>query len=281
MAELTIRPAKRSDSRRMFEIHLKSLEGLDEEDAEWFEALLSVRSRRRKVLVAELGGRVVGYVVAYRHGRVAYIDSIAVEPECRGLGVGSKLLNELERELRGDGAVVAALSVKDSNKRALDFYLRNGYVLKGIVLTMSGAAETLPSEGVESFTLKRERAGGFSGPRFKPSTWWSTLTEPVDRLIYRKYPAEEALLAYKGGMLKGVAEYSLDDELHVDYIALSSYSAVDALRALLAGLRSVGIGRAKSVTIPVDASKRLFVESLLEHGFRTVGAEYLVVKELE
>lgn len=265
----------------MFEIHLKSLEGLDEEDAEWFEALLSVRSRRRKVLVAELGGRVVGYVVAYRHGRVAYIDSIAVEPECRGLGVGSKLLNELERELRGDGAVVAALSVKDSNKRALDFYLRNGYVLKGIVLTMSGAAETLPSEGVESFTLKRERAGGFSGPRFKPSTWWSTLTEPVDRLIYRKYPAEEALLAYKGGMLKGVAEYSLDDELHVDYIALSSYSAVDALRALLAGLRSVGIGRAKSVTIPVDASKRLFVESLLEHGFRTVGAEYLVVKELE
>lgn len=277
-----LRPARRSDYKAIFEIHLQSLEGLDEEDADWFKALLSVRSRRRKVLVAEHEGRVVGFAIAYRYRRLAYIDSIAVKPECRSLGVGSRLLAALEGELKREGAEVVALSVKDSNKRALDFYLRNGYQLKGVVLIMSGPTEALPAEASTSFTLGYQRAGSLRSSKFKPSTWWSSLTEPVDRLVYRRYPVEEALLAYKGRRLRGVAEFSLDDELYVDYMALSSYSAVEALEALLTGLRRTGMERgAKAVVIPVDASKKLLVEHLLANGFRTVGTEYLSVKELD
>jgi len=72
-----VRPARLRDARAIFEIHLASLEGLDEEDYEWFEAMIKVRSRRRKVLVAELGGEVVGFAIAYRYGDLAYIDSVA------------------------------------------------------------------------------------------------------------------------------------------------------------------------------------------------------------
>ncbi|MEM1522332.1 MAG: GNAT family N-acetyltransferase [Thermofilaceae archaeon] len=276
-----LRPARRSDYKAIFEIHLQSLEGLDEEDLEWFKALLSVRSRRRKVLVAEYDGQLAGFAIAYRYRRLAYIDSIAVKPECRSMGVGSRLLAYLEDELRRDGAEVVALSVKDSNKRALDFYLRNGYQLRGIVLIMSAPVEALPARASDAFTLKRRQAGVLRSSKFKPSTWWSSLTEPVDRLVYRKYPVEEALLAYKGRRLRGVAEFSLDDELYVDYMALSSYSALEALKALLVGLRQVGLEQgARAVVIPIDASKRLIVENLLANGLRTVGTEYLSVKEL-
>jgi ribosomal protein S18 acetylase RimI-like enzyme len=278
-----VRPARLRDARAIFEIHLASLEGLDEEDYEWFEAMIKVRSRRRKVLVAELGGEVVGFAIAYRYGDLAYIDSIAVKPEARGAGVGSKLLAELERALKSDGAELVALSVKDGNKRALDFYLRNGYSLKGVILLLSSPVASLPSAAAEGFEVRRRRAGSLSRlKRFKPSTWWSTLTEPVDRLIYKRFiRGEEALVAYKGRRVKGVLEYSLDSELYADYIALSSYTALDALRTLLAGVKSVGLEAGVStVTVPVDASKKLLVEALLKSGFRTVGSEYLAVKEL-
>jgi len=276
-----VRPARLSDSRRIFEIHLKSLEGLDEEDAEWFEALLRVRSRRRKVLVAELGGRVVGFAVAYRFRRLAYVDSIAVDPEFRGLGVGSALLGELEARLRREGAEVVALSVKDSNKRALDFYLRNGYALRGVILIMRGPVEALPEGAEPGFAVERRRAAELPGRKFRPSAWWGTLTEPVDRLVYRRYPAEEAVLAYRGRRLRGVAEFSADSELYVDYMALSTYSAAGALRTLLYGLRlAAAEAGARSVTIPVDASKRLLVEQLLECGLRTAETEYLAAKDL-
>lgn len=279
-----MRPAKLKDSRAIFEIHLSSLEGLDEEDFEWFEAMIRVRSRRRKVLVAELGGEVVGFAIAYRYRDIAYIDSIAVKPEARGAGVGSALLAELERELKSEGAELVALSVKDGNKRALDFYLRNGYSLKGVVLIMSAPVAKLPAEGAEGFSVKLRRAGSLSRlKRFKPSTWWSTLTEPVDRLIYRRFvEAEEALVAYKGRRAKGILEFSIDTELYADYIALSSYMALDALRTLLAGARRLGLqAGVEKVTVPVDSSKRLLVEALLRSGFHTVGSEYLAFKELE
>jgi len=46
-------------------------------------------------------------------------------------------------------------------------------------------------------------------------------------------------------------------------------------------VRGVGLEAGVStVTVPVDASKRLLVEALLKSGFRTVGSEYLAVKEL-
>lgn len=262
---------------------MESLEGLDEEDYEWFEALLKVQSRRRKILVAELQGDVVGFAIAYKYRDTAYIDSIAVKSGYRGLGIGGRLLSELERVLAEAGAESVALSVKDGNKKALDFYLRKGYALKGVILIMSADVDALPDSFSDRFTLKRRRAGSLGKVRsFKAATWWSTLTEPVDRLIYRRYlREEEALLAYRGNRLKGLVEFALDRELFADYMALASYQAVDVLQALLSGLKSVSReAGAKVVTAPVDASKRRIVEALLANGFKTVSAEYLAVKEL-
>lgn len=261
---------------------MESLEGLDEEDYEWFEALLRVQSRRRKILVAELHGEVIGFAIAYKYRNTAYIDSVAVKSGYRGFGIGGKLLSELERVLIEAGAESAALSVKDGNKKALDFYLRKGYALKGVILIMRADVNVLPDSFPNHFTLKRKRAGSLGRVRsFKAATWWSTLTEPVDRLIYKRYLRdEEALLAYKGNRLKGLVEFTLDHELFADYMALASYQAVGVLQTLLSGLKNVSLeAGAEVVTAPVDASKRKIVEALLANGFKTISAEYLAVKE--
>jgi ribosomal protein S18 acetylase RimI-like enzyme len=283
-AQVVIRPARPRDAERIFRIHLESLEGLDEEDLEWFKAMLSVRSRRRKALVAEVDGRVVGFVISYKRRGQAYIDSLAVDPACRDLGIGSRLIGELENLLASEGVEKVALSVKEGNLRALDFYLRRGYSVKGVILFLAADPRRLPEKAPEGFELKRRSASTVSRLRsFKPTTWWSTLTEPVDRMVYKRYAGgEEALLAYKGRRVRGLAEFSLDDELFVDYIALSSYGSLEALRALLSGLRGVaeGVG-ARTVTIPVDSSKEAIVEELYEAGFRASKTEYLLTKDLQ
>lgn len=267
----------------IFRIHRQSLEGLDEEDFDWFKAMLSVRSRRRKVLVAEVGGRVAGFVIAYKRRSQAYVDSIAVDPGFRDRGVGGKLLESLEEAFRSEKVRRIALSVKEGNFRALDFYLRRGYSVSGVILVMSAEPAKLPETPPEGYALKLKSTGVLSRLRsFKPTTWWSTLTEPVDRMVYKRYQnSEEVLLAYKGKRVRGLAEFSADGELLVDYIAISSYSSLEALRALLHGLRNASFERGcDKVVIPVDASKEVIVEELYRSGFRTHRTEYLLAKDL-
>jgi len=59
-----------------------------------------------------------------------YVSSIAVYPEFRGLGLGTKLLLEIEREARETGSNKIVLDVETSNQRALKLYEKLGYVIE-------------------------------------------------------------------------------------------------------------------------------------------------------
>jgi ribosomal protein S18 acetylase RimI-like enzyme len=264
---------------------LLSLEGLDEEDYEWFRAMLSVRSKRRIVLVAEQGGKVVGFVLAYKYRENVYIDGLAVHPECRGLGIGGKLLSVLEEILTRRNVERVLLSVKDSNLRALDFYLKKGYSIRGLILFMSIGVDSLPGDAPEGYGVVWRRTPLRSSPgKYKPTTMWSELTEPVDRMIYRKYRVGENTLAvYKSGRVRGVAEFSLEDGgIFAEYVALSSYNSLEALRALLKGFRDVGLQLgSRELIVPVDSSKQVIVEELANTGFKTQKTEFLLEKGLD
>ncbi|MGC9108204.1 MAG: GNAT family N-acetyltransferase [Infirmifilum sp.] len=278
-----VRPARSRDAECIFRIHLKSLEGLDEEDLEWFKAMIGVRSRRRKVLVAEVNGRVVGFIIAYKYRELAYIDSLAVDPDYRDMGIGGKLIQAVEELLKREDVERVALSVKEGNLRALDFYLKRGYNVKGVILFLAADPSRLVEMPMNAFTLKLKKASSIRRLKsFKPTTWWSTLTEPVDRMVYKRYSTgEKALLVYRGTRVKGLAEFSMDDELFIDYVALSSYSSIDALWALLNGLRSIALqSDIHLITIPVDSTKEKIVEELYKAGFRAHKTEYLLEKDL-
>ena len=59
--------------------------------------------------------------------RIGEIESLAVLPEYRGRGVGTRLLEALERELEADGVRDLVLGVLPGNAAAIRLYERRGY----------------------------------------------------------------------------------------------------------------------------------------------------------
>jgi ribosomal-protein-alanine N-acetyltransferase len=78
-------------------------------------------------LVAEEGGRVVGYGIACLVRGGASLESIAVAPSARGKGAADALMRSLLRRLRRRGAGRLSLMVKITNLRAIAFYERYGF----------------------------------------------------------------------------------------------------------------------------------------------------------
>ncbi len=59
-----------------------------------------------------------------------YLSNIAVYPEFRALGLGTKLFSEIKRESEKTGSNKIALDVETNNKRAIKLYERLGYIIK-------------------------------------------------------------------------------------------------------------------------------------------------------
>ncbi len=82
-------------------------------------------------LVAEGGGRVVGYGGVMRIGRDAHITTIAVEQSHRGAGLGTRLMAALIEGALRQGAEHLTLEVRVSNDAALALYQKFGFSAVG------------------------------------------------------------------------------------------------------------------------------------------------------
>ncbi len=83
-------------------------------------------------LVAELGGKVVGYVIgAIRWGAEGHILAVAVDPPYRRKGIGSALMANVMDRLSRRGAKHMKLEVRKSNLSGQQFYLKLGFKRRG------------------------------------------------------------------------------------------------------------------------------------------------------
>lgn len=87
------------------------------------------------LLAASVGDRLVGFVMySMEHGEYeqdvarGVVHNLFVEPDYRGIGIGSTLLERAETDLEAKGAEVVALEVLAANEGAHTFYERCGYV---------------------------------------------------------------------------------------------------------------------------------------------------------
>lgn len=78
-------------------------------------------------LVAEQDDRIVGSVIGGFDGRRGLIYHLAVARDFRQLGVGSRLLDELEARLREKGCLKCYLMVTPDNPEAERFYEKRGW----------------------------------------------------------------------------------------------------------------------------------------------------------
>jgi ribosomal protein S18 acetylase RimI-like enzyme len=86
-------------------------------------------------LVAEAGGKMVGTVIGGFDGRRGLIYHLAVEAGFRKQGVGSLLMEEVERRLKTKGCIKCYLMVADDNDSAMRFYETRGWESMQAILT--------------------------------------------------------------------------------------------------------------------------------------------------
>ncbi len=154
MDELTIRAAKPSDGPQLrravielqdheSQLHPSRLPG--EQIADAYLAWMAGRAAQRgAVLIAELDGVFAGFVAGWieeeKHieetpdsNRFGYVSDICVLPNYRGRRIASRLLEAVERRLRGEGVTRVRLFMLAANRAARASYERSGYAVYEVV----------------------------------------------------------------------------------------------------------------------------------------------------
>lgn len=110
-------------------------------------------ARNAVAVVAEAGDALAGFVIAHLEwtsaGRWGYVVTLDVAPECRLVGLGERLLREMERRMFAAGARWMGLHVFTGNEGAIRFYERMGYERVGVKRRFYGAA------GLDAFVYRK------------------------------------------------------------------------------------------------------------------------------
>lgn len=128
-----IRATKKADVPDVIELIRKNISPKDAERAESIFSQYFQPSKRSpgrgEFYVAALKGSVVGTSGYYRIGNSYWLGWFAVNPKCRGLGVGSALLERVEKAVMSKGAreLFVYTSPLPQFKKAGEFYKRKGF----------------------------------------------------------------------------------------------------------------------------------------------------------
>lgn len=82
--------------------------------------------------VAEYMGEIAGYIGVYQMGDESDITNVAVSSAHRRIGIGKKLLEEVEKYATDNGIHSVTLEVRESNTPAINLYKAMGYKNIGI-----------------------------------------------------------------------------------------------------------------------------------------------------
>lgn len=83
------------------------------------------------LLVAESGGKVVGYAACWTVLDQAELGNLAVADRARGAGIGGALVDAVVDRVRARGALECFLEVRESNASAQSIYGQRGFAVVG------------------------------------------------------------------------------------------------------------------------------------------------------
>ena len=69
----------------------------------------------------------IGIIVGTDDGRKGWVNRLAIKDEYRGKGIGTKLVNKLEKRFEEKGFKIWAALIEPDNPRAMDFFEKLGY----------------------------------------------------------------------------------------------------------------------------------------------------------
>lgn len=116
--------------------HIKSVVELERQcqlSTRGEEGYAKLLSETNSILLVALSEdlKVIGCFSGWQVADEFEIDNVAVAPDCRNAGVGSKLLANAIEAARQQGSVQAFLEVRSSNKSACSLYEKFGFLTAG------------------------------------------------------------------------------------------------------------------------------------------------------
>lgn len=106
----------------------------------YFEDLIN----NQYVIVAILNDEIVGYLAgtinekgSYEEIQYGEINNMLVKDECRGYGIGKKLINNFKDYCRENNIYNVKVEASAKNENAINFYKKNGFEEFNITLTMN------------------------------------------------------------------------------------------------------------------------------------------------
>ncbi|MGW2487637.1 N-acetyltransferase family protein [Streptomyces sp. NPDC001606] len=142
MPRPSLRPAVLADEEQLAlldRITWSTLHAVSPEPKPPYQPFFDERHDPRDHLVAELEGRVAGYIRLGRptplavNAHVLQIQGLAVAPEARGLGLARALLRAAAEEARRRGARRLTLRVLGHNTPARRLYASEGFAVEGVL----------------------------------------------------------------------------------------------------------------------------------------------------
>lgn len=145
MGEVVIRKARKNDleeivvlakqlwdTEKPFDLNLEDNYYETEEGKDGL--LKDIRSRKRFFLVALIDTKVVGFVDGniiendgvYRQD-VAYLSRLSVMDSCRGMGIGTKLIDEFNKTAKERGCSFVKINAFIDNTPAVNLYRKKGF----------------------------------------------------------------------------------------------------------------------------------------------------------
>ncbi|MFI5682483.1 GNAT family N-acetyltransferase [Streptomyces sp. NPDC051636] len=139
---ISLRPARPEDDEELTVLDVATwspLHAVMPEPQPPYPAFFTERHTAEDTLVAELDGRVVGYLrlglptPLASNAHVRQIQGLAVAGEARGRGVGRALVRAAVEEARRRGARRITLRVLGHNTPARKLYESEGFVVEGVL----------------------------------------------------------------------------------------------------------------------------------------------------
>ena len=133
MTEIVVRPYRAEDFSQVVEIAVNLL--VEDKEIEYW-ICLACESDRYELFAGEIDTKVVGLLMLELtglHKNLAEIHGIAVPWECQRKGYGSTPMKGVERYARDRGVVKMHVAVNMDNKIAIPFYIKNGYIPRGVL----------------------------------------------------------------------------------------------------------------------------------------------------
>lgn len=142
------RPREEGDSGGLFVseggVHFRPMNSLDLEEIMTIERasfsypwsgrffLQELGASSARSLLAEIRGKIVGYIIYWILSDAADVHNLAVHPAYRRQGIGRSLVQAVIDEARRQGSARVTLEVRKSNEVAQRLYQSLGFVASGV-----------------------------------------------------------------------------------------------------------------------------------------------------